>query len=49
MGLALREDPKEMILREKPGLSWCKVPEAALGLPDGGDGVEGQAGSIVGD
>lgn len=34
----LREDPKEMILREEVGISWCKGPEAA---------VERQAGWIM--
>lgn len=43
----VREDPKEMVLKEEAGISWCKGPEAALRLHDGGDGVERQAGSIM--
>ena len=43
----LREDTKEMVLREEAGIGWCKGPEAALRLPDGGDGLERQAGSFM--
>lgn len=43
----LREDPKEIVLREEAGIGWCKGPEAALSLPDGGDRVERRANSFL--
>lgn len=43
------EGSKEMVLTKEAGTGWCKGPEAALSLVDGGDGVERQAGRIRSD
>lgn len=49
MRSVFKEGREEMVLTKEAGTGWCKGPEAALSLLDGGDGVERQAGRIRSD